>query len=309
MKTLIYGVFFLTAVFLVTGCGNKAALDSNGMPGKLVIAIYAGGDNPNGLKAALVPLQKYLEKKLGLEVEYNYSTDYTSVIEAIRAKKAHIAYLSPFSYVLASQKHDITPIVTLGENGKPHMYHSVIFTNYNTRLNNMEDVRARAKTLTLCFADPASTSGHLIPRAYLVTIGLNPDNAFKQTIFAGTHPASVLSVASGKIDVGCSAKEYGIDLLLRRGVLKPGLLKVLWQSDAIVSSPIVVRNDLNKDLAKKIRDIYLHLSKDAPDVFQTYVKLYLTHTEKLSYMPVQDSMYNGLRKIASGIKDLTTASQ
>jgi phosphonate transport system substrate-binding protein len=310
MKTLICGAFFLTLFFVLTGCHNKADLDANGMPGKLVIAIYAGGDNPNGQKAAMIPLQKYLEKKLGIEVEYNYSTDYTSVIEALRAKKAHIAYLSPFSYILASQRHDITPIVTMGENGKPHMYHSVIFTNYNTHLNSMADVKARAKSLTLCFADPASTSGHLIPRAYLVSIGLNPDNnAFKQTIFAGTHPASVLSVASGKIDVGCSTKEYGIDLLLRRGVLKPGLVKVLWESDPIVSSPIVVRNDVNKDLTKKIQNIYLNLSKDAPSVFASYVKLYYTHSEKLSYMMVQDSMYNGLRKIASGIKDLTVASQ
>jgi phosphonate transport system substrate-binding protein len=310
MKKLILGIFFLTTVSILPACHNKAELDANGMPGKLVIAIYAGGDNPNGVKSALVPLKNYLEKELGMEVEFNYSTDYTSVIEALRAKKAHMAYLSPFSYVLASQRHDITPIVTMGEDGKPHMYHSVIFTNYTTHLNNMDDVKARAKSLTLCFADPASTSGHLIPRAYLVSIGLNPDNnAFKQTIFAGSHPASVLSVASGKIDVGCSTKEYGIDLLLRRGVLKPGLVKVLWQSDPIVSSPIVVRNDLNKALAKKIQDIYLHMAKDAPYAFVPYVKLYLTHTDRLSYMTVQDSMYNGLRKIASGIKDLTVANQ
>ena len=309
MKTLICSILFLTAIFVFTGCHNKAELDANGMPGKLVIGVYAGGDNPNGLKSALVPLKDYLEKKLGIEVEFNYSTDYTSIIEALRAKKVHVAYLSPFSYVLASQKHDITPIVTVGEDGKPHMYHSVIFTNYNTHLNSMEDVKTRAKSLTLCFADPASTSGHLIPRAYLVTLGLNPDNnAFKQTIFAGSHPASVLSVASGKIDVGCSTKEYGLDLLLRRGVLKPGLVKVLWQSDPIVSSPIVVRDDLNKAFAKKIKDIYLNMAKDAPYAFQPYIKLYLTHPERLSYMTVQDSMYNGLRKIASGIKDLNSAN-
>jgi len=309
MKTLICSILFLTAIFVFTGCRNKAELDANGMPGKLVVAVYAGGDNPTGMKAAMTPLRNYLEKKLGMEVEYNYSTDYTSVIEALRAKKVHVAYMSPFSYVLASQKHDITPIVTMGEDGKPHMYHSVIFTNYGTHLNSMEDVKARAKTLTLCFADPASTSGHLIPRAYLVTLGLNPDNnAFKQTIFAGSHPASVLSVASGKIDVGCSTKEYGLDLLMRRGVLKPGLVKVLWQSDPIVSSPIVVRNDLNKDLAKKIQSLYLNLSKDAPVVFTTYAKFYYPHPEKLSYMVAQDSMYNGLRKIASGIKDMNSAN-
>jgi phosphonate transport system substrate-binding protein len=289
-------------------CHNKAALDANGMPGNLVIAIYTGGDNPGGVKAAFENIKPYFEKNLGMDVEYSYATDYTAVIEAIRAKKVHVAYMSPFSYVLGSQTHDITPIVTMGEGGTPHLYHSIIFTNYKTNLNSMADVKARSKNLTLCFADPASTSGHLIPRAYLVTMGLNPDSSFKETIFAGSHPASILSVASGKVDVGCSTKEYGMDLLLRRGVLKEGQIKVLWESDPIVSSPIVVRNDLNKDLAKKIQSLYLNMAKDAPDAFRGYVKLYYTHPEKLSYMPVQDSLYNGLRKIAKGIKDLNTAN-
>src|ERR1700744_4399278 len=304
MKTLMMSLLFLSMLAILPACRNKATLDSNGMPGKLVIGIYTGGDNPGGVKAAFANMKPYFEKNLGMDVEYFYATDYTAVIEAIRAKKVHVAYMSPFSYILGSQTHDITPIVTMGEGGKPHMYHSVIFTNYKTNLNSIADVKARAKSLTLCFADPASTSGHLIPRAYLVTMGLNPDSAFKETIFAGSHPASILSVASGKVDVGCSTKEYGIDLLFRRGVLKEGQVKVLWESDAIVSSPIVVRNDLNKDLAKKIQGLFLNMAKDAPAVFDSYVKLYYSHYEKYSYMPVQDTMYNGLRKIASGIRDI-----
>lgn len=304
MKKLLTGILFITCI-LFLGCRNKIELDSNGIPGKLVIAHF-GSDNPLAVKAALEPFRKYLEQKLGMEVEFDYTTDYTSVIEAIRSKKAHLAYLSPFSYVLASQAHDITPIVTVGEGGKAVMYHSIIFTSPRTGINSIADLKARAKKLTLCFADPASTSGHLIPRAYLNTIGLDPDkNAFKQTIFAGTHAASILSVASGKIDVGCSTTEYGLDLIVRRGLVKREQIKVLWQSDPIVSSPIVARNDLNKDFVKKIQNLYLNLSKDAPAIFQAYMKLTRTGTEKLSYMTVQDSSYNGLRKIAAGIKDLS----
>ncbi|HWD86564.1 MAG TPA: phosphate/phosphite/phosphonate ABC transporter substrate-binding protein [Mucilaginibacter sp.] len=308
MGRLITSLVFCILLTVFSGCHNSVALDSNGMPGKLVIAAYTGGDNPEGVKMATGKIKEYLAKELGMDVEFFYATDYAAVIEAIRAKKVHVATMSPFSYILASQTHDITPIVTMGEGGKPHLYHSVIFTNYNTHINSINDIKARSKSLSLCFADPASTSGHLIPRAYLVTQGLNPDSAFRQVIFAGTHPASILSVASGKIDIGCSTQEYGIDLLTRHGELKPGQLKILWTSDPIVSSPIVVRNDLNKDLAKKIQNLYLDMSKKAPDVFRTYVKLYYTHPEKLSYMTVQDSMYNGLRKIAKGIKDLNVGA-
>lgn len=289
---------------LLGGCKNKADLDANGIPGKLVLAIYAGGDNPAAVKSAMVLFGSYLEKKLNMPVEFNFTTDYTAVIEAIEAKKAHIAYMSPFSYVLASKKHDIIPIATLGENGKQSMYHSIIFTSPATGINSMADLKAKAKSLTLCFADPASTSGHLIPRAYLKTIGLDADSAFKQVIFAGSHPASILSVASHKIDIGCSTTEYGLQKLERAGEVKPEEIKVLWQSEPIVSSPIVARNDLNKDFVKKIQGLILNLAKDAPDVFAAYVKLYHPKYNNLSYMAVDDSMYNGLRKIAAGIKDL-----
>jgi len=305
MRILRAGITLLIALFVIGGCRNKAELDANGIPGKLMIAVYAGGDNPAAVKSAIQPMGDYFGKKLGIPVEFDFTTDYTSAIEAIRAKKVHIAYLSPFSYVLASQAHDITPIVTLGEGGKHTMYHSVIFTNVKTGTNSMNDVKAKAKSLTLCFSDPASTSGHLIPKAYLRTIGLDPDVAFKQTIFAGSHAASVLSVASGKIDIGCSTSEYGLELLEGKGLVKKEQIKVLWQSDPIVSSPIVARNDLNKELVKKIQGLYINMAKDNPPLFRAYVSLYHTNAEKLSYMTVQDSMYNGIRKIASGIKDLS----
>jgi phosphonate transport system substrate-binding protein len=298
----------LLMMALLPACRDKAALDTNGMPEKLVIAHFNTGDAP-AMKKGLEPMGLYLQKKLGMQVEYIFTNDYTSVIEALRSKKVHIAYLSPFSYVLASQTHDITPIVCTGENGKPSMYHSIIFTAANSSLNSMAGVKARSKSLSLAFVDPASTSGHLIPRAYLTSIGLNPDNnVFKQTVFEGSHIASILSVVSGKMDVGCSTTEYGLELAVRKGLIKKEQIKVLWQSDPIVSSPIVARNDLNRNFVKEIQNLYLNLNKDAPDVFVAYMKILHDHPEKYAYMTVQDSMYNGIRKIAKGIKDLNTVN-
>jgi len=304
MKNLITYLFLLCALLISGGCRNSADLDAKGIPNKLVIALY-GTDDPGALKGAIKPFQHYLEKKLGMPVAFIYTTDYTSVIEAIRSKKVHIAYLSPFSYVLASQKHDITPIITTGENGRQSMYHSTVFVSTHSGINSIADLKAKAKNLTLCFADPASTSGHLIPRAYLTTLGLNPDkNAFKETIFAGSHVTSVLSVASGKIDVGCAATEYGLEIAERKGLVKRDQIKVLWQSKPIVGSPIVARNDLNKELVKKIQNLYVNLAKDEPGIFLPYMRLLHAKPENYSYMTVQDSMYSGIRAIASGIKDL-----
>jgi phosphonate transport system substrate-binding protein len=302
MRAGILSLIFLFACS-ISGCRNKAALDDNGIPGKLLIGSY-GGDNPSQTKAALEPFRAYLEKKLGMEVEFFFTTDYTAVIEALRSKKIHMAHLTPFAYILATQKPGLTPIATLGIDGKPTMYHSIIFTNPQTGLKSMDDVKARAKTITLCFADPASTSGHLIPRAYLNSIGLNPDNAFKQTIFAGNHAASILSVKSGKVDIGCAASELALDKLIREGIIKKEDLVILWTSPPIVNDAITVRSDLNNDFIKKIQNAYLDAAKDDFPSFSKYVRLYWPHPENMTYLSVQDSMYDQLRKIAGNIKDL-----
>ena len=215
-----------------------------------------------------------------------------------------MAHLTPFAYVLATQRAGLAPIVTLGVNGKPTLYHSIIFTNTRTGLKTMADVKARAKSLTLCFADPASTSGHLIPRSYLSSVGLNPDNAFKETMFAGSHAASILSVQSGKVDIGCSTSELALNKLIKEGVVKKEDIVILWTSPPIVNDAITVRTDLNKDFIKKIQDAYLSAAKDDFPAFSQYVKLYWPHPEQMAYVPAQDSMYNQLRKIAGSIKDL-----
>lgn len=297
---LILLAFFIAAI---NGCGNSSDLDANGVPHKLLIGSY-GGDNPAQTKDALEPFRAYLQKKLGIQVQFFYTTDYTAVIEALRSKKIHMAHLTPFAYVLATQKAGLEPIATLGLNGKPTMYHSIIFTNHKTGLKSMDDVKARAKNLTLCFADPASTSGHLVPRAYLNSIGLNPDNAFKQTVFAGNHAASILSVQSEKVDVGCAASELALDKLIREGIVKKEDIVILWTSPPMVNDAITMRSDLNKDFIKKVQAAYLDAAKDDLTSFSKYVLLYWPHPENMSYVPAHDSMYNQLRKIAGSIKDL-----
>jgi phosphonate transport system substrate-binding protein len=302
MKKFSSLLFLLLVLLTTAGCDNKRELDANGNPSTLLIGAYAG-DDPGAFTPIRDEIRKYLQKKLGMPVELVTTTDYTSVIEAIISKKVHMAYLSPFSYVLATRQTPLVPLVIMGNAGTPRVYRSIIVTRSGSSLNTMEDVRARSKNLTLCFADPASTSGHLIPRAYLTGIGLNPDSAFKQVLFAGTHTASIMSVRSGKVDLGCTTALI-ISMLTNRGQMKPGDVKVLWTSDPIVSDVIAMRPDINPAFAEKVRKAYLSLAAEDPGVWHQYLSLFNMKSDRLSYVPAQDSFYNGLRRIAAGVKDL-----
>jgi phosphonate transport system substrate-binding protein len=304
MKKLTSIAMLFVVAGLIAGCKNKRALDANGMPNTLLVAVYEG-DNPGETSKVLGMVRPYLEKKLGVPVEFQKSTDYTTVIEAMTTGKVHMAYLSPFSYILATQRQKLVPLVAPGFNGKPFTYRSMIVTNPHTGLHSMEDVKKRAKELTLCFADPASTSGHLIPMAYLTSIGLDPKTAFKQTMFAGTHYASVLSVKSGKVDLGCCFA-LAFEKMSREGLIKEGDLVTLWISDPIVESPICMRPEVNPAFAEKVRQAYLDMKQDAPEAFKAYWSMYFPkQVDSMSYLPAYDSLYNSLRKIAASVGDLT----
>jgi len=303
MKAYAPILFTLLTFAFISGCSSAGDLDANGVPKKLLIGMDSG-DKPGQTKAAIEPFRLYLQKKMGMEVQIFFTTDYTAVIEAIRAKKVQVAQMAPFAYILATQKPGIIPIATFGMDGKPSLYHSVIITTPKTGIRSMDDVKARSKSLTLCFADPASTSGHLIPRAYLNSIGLNPDSAFKQTMFAGTHAASILSVKSGKVDIGCTNIDLSLAKMIREGDVKKEDFVILWTSPPIVNDVITVRSDLNKNFVKKLQNAFINANKDDYEAFNSYVKLYYPDARNMAYIPVQDSIYDGLRRIAGNIKDL-----
>jgi phosphonate transport system substrate-binding protein len=73
--------------------------------------------NPANIRAALLPdenastiiqnalpLKKYLEQALGKNIEIIVTTDYSSIIEAMRFGRIEVAYFGPLSYVLAKSK-------------------------------------------------------------------------------------------------------------------------------------------------------------------------------------------------------------
>ena len=303
MKRIATSLISIFLCSVLIGCESKMSLDARGVPKTLIVGVFAGDEPDNALKK-LNAIGKYMERKLGMKVEYIQTSDYTAVIEALRSKKIHMAHMSPFSYVLASEKNHLNLLVTMGIDGKARSYRSLIFTHKGSGLKTMEDVKANAKNLTLAFSDPASTSGHLVPRAYLTSIGLDPQTSFKQTLFSSSNNTSVMTVSAGKVDIGC-AWENSLPILLEKRMIKKDDIVVLWTSDPIVSSPIVMRDDINKDFAQKVRQAYMSIAEEEPEIFKEYLRLYYKSDIKgFGYIVAKDSLYDGIRKIASGITDI-----
>jgi phosphonate transport system substrate-binding protein len=296
--------FYFISILLFTGCNgnNKSA---NGAPTTLKIGIF-GGENPAETKTKTKLFQQYLEKELGVKVEFIYTTDYTTIIEALHRKKIQAAHISPFSYVIASRKTELVPLVTIGLNYEPTTFHSILITNAKSPIKSIEDLKLHAKELSIVFSDPASTSGHLIPRAFLNSIGLDADS-FKAKVFAGNHAGVILSVQSGKSDIGATNNELAFKRMVEDSVIKQSDFRILWTSSPLVNDLVVIRKDVDSAFIKKYKQVLLDADQKDFAAFSGSIYRFYPHPENMQYITVEDSAYNELRRIAAGIKDLNFA--
>ena len=292
MKNIFY-TFFL---FLILGaCSNGK--ETSYRPDKLLFGMAISVDNDQTY-GKMKAFKDYLSKKLKMEVEIVQVTNGSAVIEAARANKLHIATLGTFSYIVAKNKLDISPIVmpVSRESNDMQGYHSYIITPANSKLNNMDDVIDNLNKLTLAWAYPTSTSGHLIPKAYFQKVGIN-DEDFKDIMISESHIASIFSVVSGKIDLAAVDSNILMNAI-RIGSVNEGDFKIIWKSDPIPHGPIFVNNQLDKRFIKELQQAFIDLAIDDPKAADD---INFSGNYPLKYVAVNDSVYQPLTEVAKAV--------
>lgn len=189
-----------------------------------------------------------LQQQLGMPVKPFIATDYNGIIEALRSRKLDVAYLGPFSYVLASSVANVEAfaVAETKKSGRS-FYKSLIITRKESGLQNLEQLKGR----TMAFVDPSSASGHLFPSAGLQKLNIDPNKYFSRVIFSGSHDASILAVANKKVDAAAVADRI-LAAAVAKGVVQQSELNVVWTSPDIPESPMVWRKDLDPALKQKI---------------------------------------------------------
>ena len=93
MKTMIHSLLALIMMLGIHWSAHAADTD----PDLLKVALLPD-ENASELIKRNQPLKDYLETTLGKEVELIVTTDYSSMIEAMRFGRIDLAYFGPVSY-------------------------------------------------------------------------------------------------------------------------------------------------------------------------------------------------------------------
>ena len=250
---------------------------------KLTIGLIPSEDSQAMIESSKQVLDD-LQAKIGMPVVPFVATDYNGIIEALRSGKLDVAYLGPFSYVLATSVADVEAFsVAVTKKTGQSAYKSVILARKDSGIHTLADLKGH----TFAFVDPSSASGHLFPKAGLEQAGFAPDTLFKRVIFSGSHDASILAVENRKVDAAAVADRIFASAVAK-GVVKQDDFEIVWSSKPIPESPMVWRKALDPQLKKKVADALASI-KDVPWGDQGVLN---------GFQPTTDASYDVVRETA-----------
>ncbi|QYY84416.1 phosphonate ABC transporter substrate-binding protein [Pseudomonas germanica] len=277
MKTIKQFLRVASLTVIALGASQVWAKD------KLTIGLIPSEDSQAMIESSKQVLDD-LQAKIGMPVVPFVATDYNGIIEALRSGKLDVAYLGPFSYVLATSVADVEAFsVAVTKKTGQSAYKSVMLARKDSGIHSLADLKGH----TFAFVDPSSASGHLFPKAGLEQAGFVPDTLFKRVIFSGSHDASILAVENKKVDAAAVADRIFASAVAK-GVVKQDDFEIVWSSRPIPESPMVWRKALDPELKKKIADALASI-KDVPWGDQGVLN---------GFQPTTDASYDVVRETA-----------
>jgi phosphonate transport system substrate-binding protein len=215
-------------------------------------------ESPTELARKAGPLVKYLEGKLGMKVEYTPVTDYAASVEALANKQVDLAWFGGFTFVQANVRSGgkAVPLVQREEDEK---FKSVFITTDAT-IKSLADLKGK----TLSFGSQSSTSGHLMPRSFLLDAKVDPDKDLKRVAFSGAHDATIAAVAAGKVDAGALNISVWEKFVADKKV-DPAVVRVFYTTPGYYDYNWTVHADMPAALKEKLAKAFLDLNKNTPE--------------------------------------------
>jgi phosphonate transport system substrate-binding protein len=213
---------------------------------------------PTELQRKFAPLGAYLEQALGMPVRFVAVSDYPATVEALAAGKLDLVWYGGFTFVQARRRTGTAiPLVQREEDAR---FHSKLIARVGSGIRSLADLRGK----TFAFGSESSTSGHLMPRYFLMQAGITPEKDFARVAYTGAHDATVKWVEQGKVDAG-ALNESVWKKLVDEGKVDPAKVEVFHTTPGFHDYNWTVRGDLEPAMIAKLRQAFLALDRANPE--------------------------------------------
>ena len=231
------------------------------------------------------PMTKYLEKALGMKVEFTPVNDYPAAVEALVNKQVDLVWFGGFTHVQAQIRSGgkVVPIAQREEDTK---FRSVFIAQKNSGITKLADLKGKQ----FSFGSQSSTSGSLMPRNFLLEAGIDPERDFKRIAYSGAHDATIASVVSGRVDAAALDITVWNKFVTEKKV-DTSKVDVFYTTPPYFNCNWSVHADMPAALRDKITKALLALSMDNPEG-----KEILSLARATKYVPTKPENYKGLER-------------
>jgi phosphonate transport system substrate-binding protein len=248
-------------------------------------------ENPQEMLRIYSPFAEYLTKEIGMPVKFTPVVDYAATVEGLAANRLEMVWYGGLTSVQAAkQAKGARRIIMRKEDAE---FKSHFITRKDTGIKALADLKGK----TFAFGSVSSTSGHLMPRYFLLKGGINPEKDFAKFSFSGAHDATAAWVEAGQVDGG--ALNFLVwDKLVESKKVDTSKVNIFWTTPPYVDYVWTVRAGVDKATLEKITKAFLKLDYNKPDD----KKLLDLHRTK-GYIAAKDEDWKGIEDaaIAAGL--------
>ncbi len=243
-------------------------------------------ENPQELLRIYAPFTKYLSKEIGLPVKFVPVVDYAATVEGLAANRLDLVWYGGFTSVQASRRAKGAQRIIMRK--EDAQFKSKFITRKGSGIRSLKDLKGK----TFAFGSVSSTSGHLMPRFYLLQAGIKPEKDFAKFAFSRAHDATAAWVEAGRVDAG--ALNFLVwDKLVQSKKVDISKVVVFWTTPPYVDYVWTIRGGIDQKLVKKISKAFLNLDYKIP-MHRKLLKLNRTK----GYIPAKDSEWKGIEQAA-----------
>jgi phosphonate transport system substrate-binding protein len=295
-------VLGLLLLILVVGVGvyyfySRPAVE------KLVIVV-----NPmprDRVQAEAVELERFLEEKLGVDVELYFPTSVAAIVEALRYGHAQVALgVGSLPSALALSVADVDmvlvevrEVIIDGKATSAPYYYSYWIVLKDSPYTSLDQLRGRRA----CFPSELSTSGYVFPMYRLVELGYvkspaDPKQFFGDVVFAGGYAQCWEALKRGHVDVTIMAGDVPVSLYWEA----MNNSRVLDKQGPIPAHTVLISKKLPEGLKKKVVEAFKELNAK-PDLMRKFVSAIFVRFEERSVEEHLEPLMRALE--ITGLKD------
>ena len=240
-------------------------------------------------------IRDYLADTTGFNVEYVASNDYAALVTGFRRGDVHLAW---FGGLTGVQARDQTPgAEAIAQRPVDAAFYAVFITHASVDAENLEDLAG----LSFTFGSESSTSGHLMPRSFLMEAGIDAATDFNGPPgFSGSHDATYTLVSSGAYQAGVLNEEVW-ELAVADGRVDTDSLRLLARVGPYYNYNWTIQPDFDEQFGEgaraRVTDALLGVAESDHELAQDIMERFGGGAEG-GFIPASNDLYEGLRLVA-----------